>query len=415
MSAIYLYDDARARRFEPFALTRPMAELRAGALLIRERWATALGLDVAGSITASHLEAFQELGAAPVHTGDLAVGDVVVNARCAPALAAIMEGFSVVRVGGRVGAVRLDRPITAAALADGTLDLEAVAPTSGWVDGDGVWLDEVWDLISTIGTLLAQDIAAIALSRGLAPSAPEGCAVLGADVAAGRALFLEDGAIVEPFVTIDLSGGPVYLERGATLQSFSRLAGPCFIGRDSIVGSDRIGALIVGDTCRVHGEVSNTVFLGHCNKGHDGFVGHSYLGRWVNLGANTVTSNLKNTYGSVDLWTPEGVRSTGQQFLGTMFGDHAKTGIGLKLTTGSVIGAGAQVYGLQMPPKVVPPFAWGDKPPYQAYRLDKFLEVAERVLSRRHVELTADARRQLEASYARAADEGYASQWQVRK
>ena len=68
-------------------------------------------------------------------------------------------------------------------------------------------------------------------------------------------------------------------------------------------------------------------------KGHEGFVGHSYLGRWVNLGAGTTTSNLKNTYGSVALWTPDGVRDTGLQFLGTLFGDHAKTGIGLTLTT----------------------------------------------------------------------------------
>ena len=98
--------------------------------------------------------------------------------------------------------------------------------------------------------------------------------------------------------------------------------------------------------CKVRGELSNTIFLGYSNKGHDGFVGHSYLGRWVNLGAGTITSNLKNTYGTVSLWTPDGVRDTGLQFLGTLFGDHVKTGIGLRLTTGTVLGAGANVYGI---------------------------------------------------------------------
>jgi hypothetical protein len=146
--------------------------------------------------------------------------------------------------------------------------------------------------------------------------------------------------------------------------------------------------------------MSNTVMVGHANKGHDGFVGHSYMGRWVNLGAGTITSNLKNTYGPVSLWTPRGMRDTGMQFLGTMFGDHAKTGIGTCLTTGTVLGAGANVYGAQTPPKAVPPFAWGSAPPYDVYRLDKFLEVAERVMARRQVTLSGRARQQLAASHS---------------
>jgi hypothetical protein len=91
--------------------------------------------------------------------------------------------------------------------------------------------------------------------------------------------------------------------------------------------------------------------------------------------------------------------NTGMQFLGTMFGDHAKTGIGTSLTTGTVLGAGANVYGAQSPPKAVPPFAWGSAPPYAVYQLDKFLEVAERVMARRQVALTDCARRQLAASH----------------
>jgi hypothetical protein len=144
-----------------------------------------------------------------------------------------------------------------------------------------------------------------------------------------------------------------------------------------------------------------SVLLGHSNKSHDGFVGHSYLGRWVNLGAGTTTSNLKNTYGTVALWTPEGVRDSGLQFLGTLFGDHAKTGIGLRLTTGSVIGAGANVYGSVMPGKHVEPFAWGEAGALGAYRLDKFVAVAARAMARREVTLGADGRAQLAAAYER--------------
>jgi UDP-N-acetylglucosamine diphosphorylase/glucosamine-1-phosphate N-acetyltransferase len=179
------------------------------------------------------------------------------------------------------------------------------------------------------------------------------------------------------------------------VQSFTRVQGPTWIGPHTIVGGDKIIVCAIGDHCKVHGEVGNSVFLGHANKAHDGFLGHSYLGRWVNLGANTVTSNLKNTYGHVALWTPGGIRTTDLQFLGTLFGDHVKTGIGLTLTTGCVIGAGSQLYGSQMPPKVVPPFSWGDTAPYQTFELEKFLVVAERVMARRHVTLDERGRRYL--------------------
>ena len=139
--------------------------------------------------------------------------------------------------------------------------------------------------------------------------------------------------------------------------------------------------------------------LVNSNKGHDGFVGHSYLGRWVNLGAGTITSNLKNTYGAVSLWTPSGMRDTGLQFLGTMFGDHAKTGIGVRLTTGCVVGAGANVFGGSVMPKVVPPFAWGSEPPFATYELDKFLISAERMMQRRGITLDERTRGQLSAAH----------------
>jgi UDP-N-acetylglucosamine diphosphorylase/glucosamine-1-phosphate N-acetyltransferase len=157
----------------------------------------------------------------------------------------------------------------------------------------------------------------------------------------------------------------------------------------------------IGDHCKVRGEFSSSVVLSHSNKGHAGFVGHSYLGRWVNLGAMTTTSNLKNTYGPVQLWTPTGLRDTGQQFLGTLFGDHAKTGIGTMLSTGTVIGAGANVFGANMPPRVVPPFAWGDGEPYDTYDVTRFLSVAERVMSRRDVQLSDKARKHLAEAHKR--------------
>jgi hypothetical protein len=128
-------------------------------------------------------------------------------------------------------------------------------------------------------------------------------------------------------------------------------------------------------------------------------VGHSVIGRWANLGAGTTTSNLKNSYGAVRMWTPEGERGTDLTFLGSLVGDHAKLGIGTMLGTGTVIGAGANVFGTLRPPKRVPPFAWGDAPPYETFTLPKFLDVAGRVMERRKVALDADTRRILSAAY----------------
>ena len=393
MSAIYFYDDAVARGFEPFALTRPAGELRAGALLMRERWARALGAPAAGHVVADHLAQFDEPDAPRAATGTvLPAGAWVVNARFAPALAPAPAGDQLMAE-GEVVALRLCAAMPLATLQDGTATLSALASVSRSTNElAGWWMHEVWDYIRHLVPMLDEDVPI--LGAGLSQEVPAGCIRLGS-----LPVYIEAGAVVEPSVCFDTSGGPILVRAGAHVLAFTRLAGPLYVGAGSTVTGDRVASSSIGDVCKVHGEVSNTIFTGYCNKGHDGFVGHSVLGRWVNLGAGTITSNLKNTYGTVQLWTPAGVRETGLQFLGTLFGDHAKTGIGLRLTTGTVLGAGANVYGSVMPPKAVSPFSWGEAGALTQFRADKFLDVAERVMVRRQVTLSDDARIQLRASY----------------
>ncbi len=391
---MHLYDDARARTFEPFALTRPTGELRAGALLMRERWGRALGLPVDSHVSAPHLAGFEELDAARVEVArELAAGSWLVNSRFAPKLEHAPDA-EVLTSSGRVAAVRLHAPLELSELRDGATALDAISRSGARsAEVRGWWMDEVWDYLAHLPAMLTDDIPL--LGAGMSRETPPGTLRMG-----DAGLFIEEGAVVEPQVCFDLTAGPVLLRAGSHIQAFTRLVGPVYVGAGSTVTTDRIAASSIGDTCKVHGEVSNVIFLGHANKGHDGFVGHSILGRWVNLGAGTITSNLKNTYGTVQLWTPDGIRETGLQFLGTLFGDHAKTGIGLRLTTGTVIGAGANVFGSAMPPKAVAPFGWGEAGSLSAYRVEKFLEVAERMMARRHVTLTDSAREQLLASYA---------------
>lgn len=393
MTALYCYDDAHARQFEPFALTRPVSELRVGARLIRERWELATGATARGFVAGAHLDDFEEPGAAEAMREALPAGALLVNSRFAPELARLTEELDVAECDGSVVAVRLAEPLALDALADGALALDALAGDRPRSRIAGFWVEEVWDLLTGLETRLRLDLEL--LSRTIRVVDPHYCAVVG-----DYRVHAASGAVIEPFVTFDCTKGPVVLEAGATVQSNTRIQGPTWIGAHSIVGGDKITICAIGDHCKVHGEVSNVVMLGYANKAHDGFVGQSYVGRWVNLGANTVTSNLKNTYGTVALWTPAGTRDTGEQFLGTLFGDHAKTGIAITLTTGTVMGAGAQVFGAEIQPKVIPPFAWGEKPPYDTFELERFLQVAQRVMARRDIELGERGIAQLRAAFA---------------
>ena len=204
---------------------------------------------------------------------------------------------------------------------------------------------------------------------------------------------IADTATIEPFVVLDATQGAIVLGDHAVVRSFSRLTGPFVLGAHSqfMAGSGHTAS--IGDYCKISGEVSTSIFCGHANKGHDGFIGHSYLGRWTNLGAGTATSNLKNTYGPVSFAGQE----TGLQFLGSLIGDHAKTGILTRLNTGSSIGAGANVISDDVVPRVVAAFAFGHRG--ERYDRARFFETAVRVMARRGVVMTAPMRACLTAVY----------------
>jgi UDP-N-acetylglucosamine diphosphorylase / glucose-1-phosphate thymidylyltransferase / UDP-N-acetylgalactosamine diphosphorylase / glucosamine-1-phosphate N-acetyltransferase / galactosamine-1-phosphate N-acetyltransferase len=395
MTTLLLYDDVRARQFEPFSSTRPVGELRAGVALIRERWERVAGGIAAGFISAAHLAHFEEEGAPAGWTSDIPAGAIVVNTRCVPAAGARLDpDQSAWGCGGKLAAVRLVRALSLETLREGTTSLDELAGNADVTDIAGRWLEDVWALITTLTAQLAEDIKVLGPTLQCAP--PTSAICLG-----DGSVFMEQGARLEPMTVLDATYGPILIRSGAEIRAFSRIVGPCYVGAGSTILGDRISGCSIGDRALIRGEISDSIVLGLSNKSHDGFVGHSYLGRWVNLGAGTVTSNLKNTYGTVSLWTPTGVRDTGTMKLGTFFGDHVKTGIGLRLTTGSVVGAGSNVYGSAMPPKFVPPFSWGEGDNLSSYALEKFLATASRAMSRRQVELGSRARRQLAEAHAR--------------
>lgn len=396
MSALYFYDDVRARQFEPFSLTRPGCELRAGSSVMRRRWERITGLKSAGFISGPHLSHFEEDDAPPPvdPKAEIPAGSVLVNSRCILPLDSRLDNFDLLMCEGSACAVRLARGLPASQFADGTIDLGAIQTSLGGKKVKGRWIGDIWEFVGTLVEQLSEDIPL--RTKSLTKIAAH-CA----DEMGDHPIFVEDGAQIGPQVVLDASAGPILVRKGAIIAPFTYLVGPISVGRGTQLMGARIAASSIGDHCKIRGEFNNSIVLGHSNKGHSGFVGHSYLGRWVNLGALTTTSNLKNTYGPVHMWTPTGVRDTGQQFLGTLFGDHAKTGIGLMLSTGTVIGAGANIFGSDTPPTVVPPFAWGDSVPYETFEITKFLTVAERVMARRDVKLGDKARKHLAEAHKR--------------
>jgi hypothetical protein len=156
--------------------------------------------------------------------------------------------------------------------------------------------------------------------------------------------------------------------------------------------------------CRLRGEVSKSVFIGFANKSHSGYLGHALVGRWVNLGALTTNSDLKNNYRTVRVWTPDGHIDTGQIKVGCFLGDHVKTGIGMTLNTGTVVGAGSNLFGNVMPPSEVPAFSWGSGDHLTRHRLTEFLATAEDVMARRKVEMTPGVISILKKAWERTAE-----------
>jgi UDP-N-acetylglucosamine diphosphorylase/glucosamine-1-phosphate N-acetyltransferase len=201
-------------------------------------------------------------------------------------------------------------------------------------------------------------------------------------------VFLGERATVQPGCVLDASGGPIIIASGAQIK-FSQIAGPVFVGVGCIVDGARLRpGTSLGPNCKVGGEVAATIFQSRVNKGHEGFVGHSWAGRWVNFGALSTTSNLKNTYGEIR-YQQDGstLVATGAQFLGSVIGDHTKIGIGQLLATGSNIGAGCNIFGGGMAPKYIPSFSWLGSGAREEHGLEKCLQTVHATLARRNARL----------------------------
>jgi UDP-N-acetylglucosamine diphosphorylase/glucosamine-1-phosphate N-acetyltransferase len=207
-------------------------------------------------------------------------------------------------------------------------------------------------------------------------------------------IFIGENCRISPTVVIDATDGPVIIGSNVTIMPHSAIQGPAYIGAFSTIKmhSAFYHGTNIGIWCKVGGEIENSILQSYSNKQHDGFLGHSYLGSWVNIGASTNGSDLKNNYTNVSVNIDNVPIDTKTTFFGAIIGDHSKTAINTMINTGTNIGVSCNLFGADFPPKYIPSFSWANSGILVEYKLNKAIEVAKIVMSRRNVEFTESDR-----------------------
>jgi UDP-N-acetylglucosamine diphosphorylase/glucosamine-1-phosphate N-acetyltransferase len=387
---VELFDDRRAREWSPFAETRPVGELRFGALRLRERIETWAAAPCLAHRAGSHLVDWEEAGAPPGVDGALALpsgtrGRLLWLSRAVPRAPFDALGD----LGGEPATFEDAHGVVGWWLPEGTKapDDDALQSPETFTPGRAVpvqvlRLNWPWQLVEHNAEQLALDVAELAASSpGFV--APEGVWVEGR-----HGVVLEPGAEIGPGVVLDTREGPIHLAAGVRVDGPGRLSGPLSLGAGTHVFGGSLARLSAGPQCKLRGEIADTVITGFCNKAHEGYLGHALLGCWVNLGAGTTNSDLKNNYGEVRVQLRDALQDTGLAKVGVFLGDHVKTSIGTLLTTGAVVGAGSNVFGSAgLSARWLPPFTWGDGSSGVHHDWSAFVATARRAMGRRDQEL----------------------------
>jgi len=398
MTRVALYEDSRADQLRPLALTRPVFEILAGHFTNRERVLRQTGAAEWGAFCRRDLaETYREAHpAAAVNderwltAGGEGTSTLFVNGRyiAAPGSLAALQPDEALYAGETLVAlsVRSDEAILVSS-SEVEESLGRIARKRKAVAAAGRLVEYLWDIVHHNGEQIAADFR----QRGKSPKK----AALGAQVAIlgeDRDVHVDPTAQIDPFVVIDARSGPVYIDVDARVQAFTRLEGPCYVGpKTQLFRANVRAGCSFGPVCRVGGEIEESVILGYSNKYHDGFLGHSYVGSWVNLGALTTNSDLKNDYSDVTVPLAGEPIETGSPKVGCFIGDHTKTALSTLFNTGSSIGVMAMLLPAgELMPKHVPSFMrlWHGRLDDLPGGIQPGLDAARVAMSRRSCELT---------------------------
>ncbi|MGI0019890.1 MAG: putative sugar nucleotidyl transferase [Nitrososphaera sp.] len=341
---VALFEDHHWRNLLPMTLTRATFDVKVGARTYFDEYAHA-GKEPACLLVRDYLEKVTaERHGCKVNQASIDSGTIFVNGLVHPAtidfarLESITHTFAITHR-GRVLVARLAKKaaeyLARCVEAGKQVDLKklgAEKSTELKGEAEGV-ISDIWDIVRLLENSLAVQCAAQESSS------------LNATVI-GTASVVAEGAEIEEGVVLDARRGPIYIGPGASIAP-SRIVGPAYIGPEAQVKQfSIIESSCVGRNCRVAGEIEHSIISDYSNKAHAGFVGHSYVGEWVNMGAMTTTSDLKMTYGDIKIGVNGKKVQTGLNKIGSFFGDMCKTSIGTLAYSGGRIGACSHLHGL---------------------------------------------------------------------
>lgn len=379
---IVLFDDSRRKDLLPLTFMRPVADMRIGITTIREKW-EALLQEKTSTLTENYLSRKFPLKKAK--------DNLLINGSVIPDEEMVTQ---IKNLKPREALTFEDYIIAIRMTADDLKNINDTASQDASKTGrqesgefsyitytaNHFKIKHPWQLFTFNEKVLTEDFNRLTRGRQSQPLSKTNTII------SEEGIFLEEGASVEGAV-INASTGPVYIGRDAEVMEGSLIRGPFALCAHSKtkMGAKIYGATTIGPHCKVGGEVHESVFFGYANKAHEGFVGNSVIAEWCNLGADTNTSNLKNTYEPVRLYSypKRSFIKTGEQFIGLIMGDHSKSGINTMFNTGTIVGVNANVFGDGFQRNFVPSFAWGGKAGYTQYQFKKAIQVATAVYKRR--------------------------------
>jgi UDP-N-acetylglucosamine diphosphorylase/glucosamine-1-phosphate N-acetyltransferase len=401
-----IFEDEHCNRLYPLTLTRPTFDLRCGISLLREK--------IARRFPESRLHLFCRDYLAEVVRE--ATPGVPVNQppteNCLFLNGRFILGEKLPAPASQNLVWKKDGEVAAAWISGNRLSAlakikDGIIPTS-WFEGlpveeiDGTFIRYPWDLVHHNPEQIKKDFAFFNRGGQILGKIYPNVTLLDE-----KNIYIAAGAKIKPGVVLDAEDGPIYIDEGATIMANACLQGPAFVGAKSTI---KMGAKIyegtsIGEVCKVGGEVEESIIHSYSNKQHEGFLGHAYLGQWVNLGADTNNSDLKNNYGTVKVYVDGEMVDSGSLFVGLTMGDHAKCGINTMFNTGTVVGVMSNVFGAGYPDKFIPSFTWGGIASMETYEIDKALEVARRVMARRKMALSAAQEKMLRQVFEMTASE----------
>jgi len=385
---ICIFEDEQYLNFEPLIYSRPVYDLVCGMTTLKEKIIRAFPKEKTVLKCRNYLEPFVKVENPKCKVNQFENDDYLfINGRIvAPSNLKNVLKLNLTEEKAFVSkGVVLAAKISKKRIKDLSLDKVEFIDTklfSGFpsIEVDISVANYLWDLVYLNGKEIQNDFKIYAKSKSSAKKKYAGVNFINK-----KNIFIGKNVELKPGVVLDASTGPIYIEKNVTIFPNAVIQGPFYIGESSKIKSCATiyPNVSIGKVCKVGGEVEDTIIHPYSNKQHSGFLGHSYLGSWINLGADTNNSDLQNNYGTIKIQVNGRHIDSGKQFVGLMMGDHSKTAINTMFNTGTVVGFSSNIYGAGFPPKYISSFGWGGSESMKEYKLSKAVETAKAVFSRR--------------------------------